>query len=205
MTFDDNPEAPTISGMADTIFSDGTDGLPVALTYTVTNIASQTDALFFTVQVVNVTVAGDGTVDYLDGALAANNVGGDNNNDMRLLLPPVNGVDDVMVTAYTPSSPPAGVTFSGVAMDIALDFVANATRSLPTGTTATVCLSTEGVPERRIPAIYRLPTATATVTNPDWVALTPATTPTIQDFVKRRHYPHLLAVRGRLCSACRDF
>ncbi len=119
------------------------------LTYTATDTAADTASLVFTVTVV--AVAGDGTAAYSDGALAVNDVGGAN-NDMRLILPPGNSVSDVAVTFYDPSTStiavPDGVTFSGVAMDIAL------TPALPTNTPATVCLSTVGATGR--PALYHL-------------------------------------------------
>ena len=141
---------------------------PASLTYTVTDTRTDTitgtASLTFTVKTVEVTVntAAGETVDYLDGAIAALNIGGVANNDMRLFLPSVNSVTAVAVTAYTPSSLPAGVTFSNKTMDITLTPAAT---PLPTGTTATVCLSTDGVPmPRRITALYRLPTAPATAT-----------------------------------------
>ncbi len=147
-------------------------GTPIAeLVYTVTDTrpgtaTAGTASLTFTLQTVSVTVdttAGE-TVDYLDGALAALNIGGgtggNNNNDMRLLLPPISSAAPVLtVTAYDPSAdtaPPApdGVTFSDKAMDIALTV-----GSLTAGTTATVCLSTAGVPGGSS-AVYRYDTTT---------------------------------------------
>ncbi len=148
---------PTISGRPTATFFDPGE-TAAELVYTVRDAISQTDALTFTVKTVAVTVA-DGTVDYLGDALAAINVGGNSNNDMRLTLPPGNSVSDVAVTFYDPSTStvavPDGVIFSGVAMDIALT-PAGAT-SLPTSTTATVCLSTVGATGRT--ALYHLPTS----------------------------------------------
>ena len=176
--------ARTISGTETTALSTATSD--IALTYTVTDGFStpQTMALTFTLK--RVTVTGDGTLTYnldpdsnLTGAIAVNNVGGtsggDNSNDMRLILPESHAATTFTVTTYTPLiadvvSPPDGVTFSDKAMDIALT-----TGSLTAGTTATVCLSTEGVPERRTPAIYRLSTT--------WEPLASATTPTISGFI----------------------
>ena len=117
------------------------------LTYTVTDADLDTASLVFTVTVVAVT--GDGMAAYSDGALAVNNVGGDN-NDMRLILPAV--ATTVTVRTYDPSTStvavPDGVIFSDVAMDIALN------PALPTSTTATVCLSTVGATGRT--ALYHL-------------------------------------------------
>ena len=134
---------PAISGMTIVEFG-GAAG--ATLIYTVTDAASQTDALTFIVKTVAVTVATNETVGYVGGAIAASNIGGDaggnNNNDMRLILPDVHAVSAVAVTFYDLTAdatpPPDGVTFSGVAMDIAL------TGSLPAD--ATVCLSDAGVP-----------------------------------------------------------
>ena len=93
---------------------------------------------------------------------------------MRLFLPEGHSVRDVVVTTYDLTAdavPPAsgGVTFSGATMDLALTFGGDIPGtggspiiSLPMGTTATVCLSTASVPERRIPELYHLPTAAAT-------------------------------------------
>ncbi len=110
--------------------------------------------------VVPVDVTGGGTAADSGGGIGANNVGGSNNNDMRLILPDVHTVSAVAVTAYDPSAdtaPPApdGVTFSGVAMEIVT------TGDLGTGTTATVCLSTAGVPGGSA-AVYHLPDANPT-------------------------------------------
>ena len=179
-TFD--PAVPAISsGM---ITSESTTTELRELLYTVTDARLAVASLTFTVNTVtvNVDTAAGETVGYLDGVITATNIGGgvdgDNKNDMRLSLPESLMAQTFTVTTYTPSADmaPDGVTFSDKAMDIAL-----------TGGTltadATVCLSTDGVPERSTSAIYRLPTATDTVPNPNWVALTPATTLTISDFV----------------------
>ena len=168
LTFD--PAAvPTISSNMISMF-DTTEGL----VYTVTDAWLRSASLTFTVKTVTVTVDTDAgeTVDYLDGAIAATNigggVGGDNKNDMRLTLPSDNLVTAVAVTTYAPStadavSPPVGITFSDNTLDItltpdALTFAAT--------TPATVCLSTADadVPDGQIPALYHLPTAT----DPAW-------------------------------------
>ena len=185
MSFDADAVPPTISGTPTQEGFGGSGPGGAVLLYTVTDTASQTAALSFIVRTVAVTVdtAAGETVGYVDGAIAASNIGGeaggDNNNDMRLILP-INAVHTVAVTFYdleADAVPPApvDVTFSDVAMDIGLAHHGGRT-SLPANTTATVCLSTAGVPERRTPAIYRLSSAT-------WELLASATTPTIPGFV----------------------
>ncbi len=118
----------------------------------------------FTVVPVDVSGAGGGTAADSGGGIGANDVAGEANNDMRLILPEGHSVTMVTVTTYDLSADtappvPDGVTFSGVAMDIELTPTADT--SLPTGTTATVCLSTAGVPGGSA-AVYHLPPATAT-------------------------------------------
>ena len=185
MSFDADAVPPTISGTPTQEGFGGSGPGGAVLLYTVTDTASQTAALSFIVRTVAVTVdtAAGETVGYVDGAIAASNIGGeaggDNNNDMRLILP-INAVHTVAVTFYdleAEAVPPApvDVTFSDVAMDIGLAHHGGRT-SLEMGTTATVCLSTAGVPERRTPAIYRLSSTT-------WELLASATTPTIPGFV----------------------
>ncbi len=149
MTMNLTSSPPTISGTPAVpfFFSPGT--LGAELVYTVTDAASQTDALTFRLKVVPVTATDGGVVNYLNEAIAVNDVG-DADNDMRLILPSANSVGAVAVTFYDLTAdatpPPDGVTFSGVAMDIAL------TGSLPAD--ATVCLSTAGVPGGSA-AVYR--------------------------------------------------
>ena len=178
LSFD--PAVPAISGMTTVPFGTTT---AATLTYTVTDAASQTNALTFTVKTVTVTVADDGTVGYLDGAIAASNIGGDaggnNNNDMRLLLPEGHSVTTVTVTTYnydpsTTAALPDGDIFSGVAMDIALT---PAALTFAADMPATVCLSTAEVPERRIPALYRYDTVASA-----WEETGPATH-TIDGFI----------------------
>ena len=161
--------ARTITGTGTELLS--TSATDIMLTYTVTDSLSvpQTSAQTFTLKRVAVTIddGGNGTLTYnlnsdLTGAIAVNNVGGtsgsDNNNDMRLILPESHAATTFTVTTYTPSDPPPGVTFSVKAMDIALT-----AGTLAADTTATVCLSTEGVtvPTGARLMLYRLPTATA--------------------------------------------
>ncbi len=167
MSFDADAVPPTISGTPTQEGFGGSGAGGAELLYTVTDAASQTDTLSFIVKTVVVTVDTDAgeTVGYVDRAIAASNIGGgDNNNDMRLILP-INAVSGIAVTFYDLTadavpSPPDGVTFSGVAMEIDLAFHGSF-RSLPTDTTATVCLSTAGVPGGSA-AVYHLPTATPT-------------------------------------------
>ena len=167
---------------------------PASLIYTVTDARIATTfatpaSLTFTVKTVTVTVdtAAGETVEYLDGAIAAINIGGgdggDNKNDMRLSLPSVNSVTAVAVTAYDLTAdavPPApdGITFSDKALDITLTPALTFAATMP----ATVCLSTAGLPEGGSPAIYHLPTATDPATDSAWEETGPATR-TIDDFV----------------------
>ena len=114
---------------------------------------------------VDVTVAPNAgeTVDLLErSAITATNIdvgdGVNNDNDLRLILPSgatANAVHTVTVMilrpvtrAQQPRAPPApeGVMFTGVAMDIGTAPLTAAEHLLPVGTTATVCLSTAGVP-----------------------------------------------------------
>ena len=98
------------------------------LIYTVTDNGDpvKTDTLTFSVTVVMVTVAGGGGVAYSSsGAIEVTNVGADDNNDMRLMLPAGHNVDEVTVNlgtyTPTPSTPlPNGATYSGVGVDIEL-------------------------------------------------------------------------------------
>ena len=143
---------PAIIGTPTTTFG------PANIVYTALDGLSspQTTALTFTLQITEV-IATNGEVAYLNEAIAVNNVGGAD-NDMRLLLPSDNSVNPVTVTTYDLTAdavPPApdGVTFSGVAMDIVT------TGALGTDTTATVCLSTAGVPGGSA-AVYRYDTTT---------------------------------------------
>ena len=167
-----------------------TDTRSTAATFTI-NTASQA----FTIKRVHFIVDGDdgidGTIGYtpsskvgyqsdsnLIGTIEVNNVGGNEANDMRLILPESHTATTFTVTNYDMSADtvpdaPVGVTFGNAAMDIDLT-----DGSLDSDTTATVCLSLGGRPEGRIPTIYRLPAAATA-----WVALTPATTPTTEDFV----------------------
>ena len=191
LSFD--PAMSAITGMT-TLSYDGTAG--AELVYTVRDARLGTTApasLTFLARTVDVTVAGDGTVAYQNGAIAALNVGGDaggnNNNDMRLILPDVHTVTAVAVTFYDPTRvvvPPAlgEITFNDVAMNITPD-VLTFTAASP----ATVCLSTEGVPERRSPALYHLPTATDSTwektdpVDPDMPGFVCGTTTTFSPFV----------------------
>ena len=121
-----NATAHTISG-ATTATGNIIDSI---LTYTVTDSLTpppQTIAYTFTLKSVDVNVAGagGGEVGYysdsnLNGALEVNDVGGDTNNDMRLILPESHAAQTFTVMTYAASPAPEGVTFSGVAMDIAL-------------------------------------------------------------------------------------
>ena len=146
LTFDASTR--TLSGTTPTTSSSA-----ATLTYTVTDSATPTPktlVLTFTVTVVQVMVDNDEKVTHLSGAIAVNDVGGDN-NDMRLMLPAGHTVTAVMVGfgtyTPTPSDPlPNGATFSGVAVDIGL---VGALGNIA----ATVCLSTAGVSEGR-PALY---------------------------------------------------
>ena len=178
LTFD--PAVPAISSGMITSESTATE-----LVYTVTDARLAVASLTFTVKTVTVNVDTDAgeTVGYLDGVITVTNigggVGGDNKNDMRLILPPDNSVTEVAVTFYDLSAeevPPAPyrVIFSDKTLDItltpdALTFAAT--------TPATVCLSTAGTRGGEV-KLYRLPDAAT-----DWVELTPATIPTIDDFV----------------------
>ena len=145
------------------------------LTYTATDGTTNSASLTFTVTVVDVNVddAGIGTLEYysdsdLDGAIAVNNVGteNNNNNNMRLFLPDGHSVyeSSVIVTTYNLSadaaSPaPDGVTFSGVAIDIAIPAITSGgttteTAQLLNGKSATVCLSDANA-TARVMAVYR--------------------------------------------------
>ena len=124
------------------------------LAYTSTDSATPTPnmvTLDFTITVVMVTVGSGGKVAYSSGAIAVTDVG-DDNNDMRLMLPAYHEVDEVTVNlgtyTPTPSNPlPNGATYSGVGVDIELK------NALEEDTAATVCLSTAGVSGGR-PALY---------------------------------------------------
>ena len=111
LTFGPGPAMPDISGIATFMFgvSPATGG---ELVYTVNDgrrnsILAPHPSLTFTVKTVDVNVdgAGGGTVSYysdsnLNGAIDVNDVGGDDNNDMRLFLPSDNLVTTVTVTTY---------------------------------------------------------------------------------------------------------
>ena len=126
-----------------------TSSLATTLAYTVTDSATPTPhtvTLAFTVTVVQVEVYNGGEVSYSSGAIATTDVGGDENNDMRLMLPTDHTVTRVMVGvgthSPTPSNPlPNGATYRGVGVDIELN------SDLDEDTTATVCLSTAGASE----------------------------------------------------------
>ena len=125
-----------------------TSSLATTLAYTVTDSATPTPhtvTLAFTVTVVQVEVYNGGEVSYSSGAIATTDVG-DENNDMRLMLPTDHTVTTVVVRVGThtptPGNPlPNGATYRGVGVDIELN------SDLDEDTTATVCLSTAGVSE----------------------------------------------------------
>ena len=135
------------------------------LTYTVMDSAASPlpATLTFSVTVVAVTLpdGGQAEANETSEAIAVNNVG-DPKNDLLLFLPVLTEATTFTVGTYDPlaegTPAPAGVIFSGVAMDIAIPSVpgGGTTADLLGGQDATVCLSHEDVPEGRIPtaAIY---------------------------------------------------
>ena len=135
------------------------------LTYTVIDSAASPlpATLTFSVTVVAVTLPDGGQVgaNETSEAITVNNVG-DPKNDLLLFLPVLTEATTFTVGTYDPlaegTPAPAGVIFSGVAMDIAIPSVpgGGTTADLLGGQDATVCLSHEDVPEGRIPtaAIY---------------------------------------------------
>ena len=84
--------------------------------------------------------------------IAVNNVGGMSNNDLLLFLPALTEATTFTVDTYDPlaegTPAPARVTFSGVTMDIAI------IGTLAGDDSATVCLSTNGVPGGREAVLY---------------------------------------------------
>ena len=154
LTYALNPKTSIPAGLifdASTRMLSGTptkSSLATTLAYTVTDSATPTPntvALTFTVTVVQVIVDNGGEVSYSSGAIATTDVG-DDNNDMRLMLPTDHTVTTVMVgvgtNTPTPGNPlPNGATYRGVGVDIEVD------SALDEDTAATVCLSTADASE----------------------------------------------------------
>ena len=146
LTFNPAPTDRTLSGELPT----DTTAANFDLAYTVTDSGapSSSATLTFSVRIVHSMTATPNTAT----TFSLDDVGGSTGNNLRLTLPFGHGVTEVTVGVHDPTNTPAsGIAFSGVSMDIAI--VGTLT------TAATVCLSTAGVPARRIPALYHLPDA----------------------------------------------